>query len=92
MGLDTLVALFTAPRQAARPVDLFASQTPQIWLSQQEQGGTLGLFNWDDAPARVEIPRGIDAPMKGRDVWTGEPVDLQRGVDLPAHGSLLARW
>jgi len=93
LGLATLVRLFSGPRQAARPADLFVSATAQTWIGRQERGGgTLGLFNWDDAPARVEVPRGVDAPTAGRDVWTDQPVSVGGGVTLPAHGSLLLSW
>lgn len=93
LGLATLVRLFSGPRQAARPADLFVSATAQTWIGRQERGGgTLGLFNWDDAPARVEVPRGVDAPTAGRDVWTDQPVSVRGGVTLPAHGSLLLSW
>ncbi|HIJ66632.1 MAG TPA: hypothetical protein HPP77_11855 [Candidatus Hydrogenedentes bacterium] len=47
------------PRQPARPVDLFESERPRVWLLRFERDAgewnVLALFNWDDHTQRIPL-------------------------------------
>lgn len=46
--LDILKRCLPVHELQARPVDLFDTNEPQIWLVQNERVNVLGLFNWHD--------------------------------------------
>jgi hypothetical protein len=80
-----------------RPVDLFESELPRIWLLSDEKSGVrrdvVGLFNWDDEqPARIDCPAdklGLPpaAGYVGFDYWADRFVPPFSGnlqADVPA--------
>lgn len=85
LGWDTLQRLYTEPSTPARPLDLFDSSPPRLWLAE----GRLGIINYADEPAEISLPG--NAPSRATDFWTGEVLTLGSTVVLPAHTSLLLR-
>ena len=90
LGLRTFDRLLESPCAPARPLDLFESTPPRLWLSEGAEGCTLGVFNWEDTKAEVVLPAGV--PARAQDFWTGESRALSGAVALPPRGSLVLQW
>jgi hypothetical protein len=71
------------------PLDLFERDRPGIWLSQDRQRPTLGLFNWDDASRIVELPPPVAGPLTVREFWSGRTIRLAATVNLKPRSGLL---
>jgi len=96
-GLDLLRKVVSAaPGRHARPVDLFCSEQPSLWVQEvTDEQMRIGLTNWSDEKAA----RTLDlAELTGRswqrvsDFWTGEeiassPTDL--ALELAPHETKL---
>lgn len=85
LGLSLLDKLLAEPTTPARPLDLFESTPPRVWLAE----GRLGVFNFADEPAEIALPEGL--PPSGLDFWSDEVVELDRSVTLLPHESLLVK-
>ncbi|NPV45335.1 MAG: hypothetical protein HPY69_00120 [Armatimonadetes bacterium] len=85
LGWHTLQRLYVEPSPPARPLDLFESAPPRLWLAE----GRLGVINYADEPAEIPLPG--NTPSRVTDFWTGESLVLEAAVVLPPHGSLLLK-
>jgi len=85
LGWDTLERLYAEPSAPARPLDLFETTPPRLWLAE----GRLGVINYADEPAEIPLPG--NTPTRATDFWTGETVALGSSVLVPAHGSVLVK-
>jgi alpha-galactosidase len=89
-GVAALAHLVEHPAPApAVPLDLLTATPPRLWLASGEVQSALGVFNWEDEPAEIELPG--NTPATGVDYWTGEQVALGKAVRLAGRGSLLVR-
>ena len=89
-GIDALGKLFPRLTSAARPLDLFENSCPRFWLGRSGGRHQLAIFNWEDEPAPVTVPRGIDVPSSGMDIWSGKRVAVgERAVMPPRSAHLL---
>ena len=81
---------------AARPLDLFVSEYPSVWVQKLQSGGMrIGQVNWTDEP----VTRLIDIrALTGGDwssieeFWSGEKIPLTGGkteIALAAHETKL---
>ena len=69
--------------RAARPVDLFTSITPSLWVQDLQSGGVrIGVINWTDET----VSRTVDVgELTGREwpgaeeFWTGEKIQVRAG-------------
>ena len=80
--IETMFSLFTG--EAARPLDLLASETPTIWV-RAGSAPLLALFNWGDAPAEVQVTTAIlPTALRGAlvDAWSGQ--EYQANTDALA--------
>ncbi|MCJ7751219.1 MAG: alpha-galactosidase [Armatimonadetes bacterium] len=74
------------PGECMRPLDLFDSEVPSLWLQHLgDRGMRLGVVNWSDAP----VTRMVDlSTLTGRawagisDFWSGEPIAPATTVTL----------
>ncbi|MBU0606777.1 MAG: hypothetical protein KKI08_02775 [Armatimonadetes bacterium] len=74
----------------AVPLDLMESVPPRLWLATAGERSSLGVFNWEDGPAEVELPG--NAPTVGTDYWTGERVSLGRSMRLEGRSGLVVMF
>ncbi len=86
-----LAKLFPPLTVTGRPVDLFESGAgpARVWHSADPKRPTVGVFNWEDTAATVELPEGLKLPKEGKDFWTGQKVAIGRKVELAARSCLL---
>lgn len=80
--LDILKRVMPGHDAVSRPVDLFESRTPRIWLLSDESGGVrrnvVGLFNWKEKEAdTVSYDMGrlgldVEKTYVGFDYWADE--------------------
>jgi hypothetical protein len=80
---------------AARPVDLFEHDPPQVWLVTDERReprrDVVGIFNWDRNERTIEYPLkqlGLDDGLAyaAFDYWaneTAEPIERRLNVTVP---------
>jgi hypothetical protein len=90
-GLGALKKLFPRPPEAARPLDLFLNSPPRFWLAGSGRTARLAVFNWDDEPAPIAVPAGLDLPSEGLDVWTGQRVTVSESATMPPRSAYLLR-
>jgi len=89
-GRRDLEKLFPPLETSFVPFDLFERDRPGIWLSQDRNRPTLGLFNWEDSPDTLELPAALGRKISARDFWTGRRVDIPGIITLaPRSGVLL---
>jgi hypothetical protein len=89
-GIAALGKLFPRLDRAARPLDLFINPRPRFWLARAGRMSRLGIFNWEDQPAPIVLPAGLDLPSDGVDVWSGVRVKVtERTVMAPRSAYLL---
>jgi hypothetical protein len=90
-GVAALQHLLDHPAPAPGvPLDLMDATPPGVWLATDGARSSLGVFNWDDEPAEIELPG--NTPAEGADYWTGARVSLGRSVRLPGRGSMVVRF
>jgi hypothetical protein len=90
-GVSALAKLFPPLPEAARPLDLFLNPIPRFWLGSDGRRQVLGVFNWSDQSTEVGLPRGIDLPTKGTDVWTGKRIELGLETRMKPRSAWLLR-
>ena len=90
-GLAALGKLFPRLECAARPLDLFLNSPSRFWLAQEGRCARLGVFNWDDEPAAITVPAGVDVPSEGVDMWTGTRVRVGEETIMPPRSAYLLR-
>jgi hypothetical protein len=90
-GLGALEKLFPRLPEAARPLDLFLNSPPRFWLAGSEGAARLAVFNWEDEPAPITVPAGLDLPSDGADIWTGQRVSVSESTTMPPHSAHLLR-
>jgi len=78
-GLELLQKVVSAPPgRHARPVDLFTSEQPALWVQQLPEGEMrLGLTNWSDSRETGTLDLAAltgSAWRQVRDFWTGEEI------------------
>ncbi len=81
----------------ARPVDLFEHDLPRIWMVNGTGRDIVGLFNWESAPARFDVPLeklGLDAKAEyvAFDYWGNQLLPSVKGrlqLTLPAESSVV---
>ncbi|MCE5237885.1 alpha-galactosidase [bacterium] len=90
-GLAALAHLLSHPAPApAVPLDLVDAVPPRLWLATAGEQSCLGVFNWEDEAAEVELP--ANAPTAATDYWTGEKVSLGRSVRLEGRSALVVEF
>ncbi|HEV8573914.1 MAG TPA: hypothetical protein VGR43_04320, partial [Dehalococcoidia bacterium] len=88
---EWLSRLLPAYGKAARPLDLFESEMPQVLELHVGTHVMLALLNWDDWMTKIEAPLPADR-VQVFDAWTREdPGVIERPfhLDVPAHGCRL---
>jgi len=90
-GVKTLGKLFPRLTSAARPLDLLENPCPRFWLGRSGGLHHLAVFNWEDKDAPVVVPRGIDVPSGGVDVWSGKRVAVSERTIMPPRSAYLLR-
>jgi hypothetical protein len=90
-GIAALRKLFPPMRQSARPLDLYDNPIPRFWLSPSGSRNRLAVFNWDDREAPIAIPRGLNLPSKGIDVWTGKRIAVGEGTAMAPRSAYLLK-
>lgn len=88
-GLSALQKLLPRVRESARPLDLFLNPLPRFWWAESNRGARLAVFNWEDEPCPVVVPRAISIPSHGRDLWTGRRIALSEATLMPARSAYL---
>ena len=63
---------------------------PRLWLATTGERSHLGVFNWEDETAEVELPG--HAATAGTDYWTGERVSLGRSVRLEGRSGMVVTF
>lgn len=81
----------------ARPLDLFAADTPELLVSERDGETVLAVFNFTDRtrPRSVAVA-GLGArDGRVREVWSGAEVEVRSGWldlgDVPPHGCRVVR-
>lgn len=98
--LDILRRIMPAHGALARPVDLFESAIPQIWLVSDTRRGPrrdcIGLFNWESRPIIIECPlERIGLPEKryaAFDFWGDRllpTLDRRLNVEVPGQSCMI---
>ena len=89
-GIGALGKLFPRMGRAARPLDMFVNPAPRFWLGRSGKMARLAIFNWEDGEAPIVVPKGIDLPASGVDIWTGKRVAVgEKTVMAPRSAYLL---
>jgi len=83
--LDILRRCLPSHNEQARPVDLFETNRPRIWLVQNRRLNLVGLFNWSDKEADEVVydldKLGLDSRKTyvGFDFWANESIPPIKG-------------
>jgi hypothetical protein len=88
-GIDALGKLFPRMTSAARPLDMFVNPLPRFWLARSGKMTRLAVFNWEDRETPIVVPRGIDVPATGVDVWTGRRVAVAEKTAMAPRSAYL---
>lgn len=84
--LDIARRIMPIHRAAARPVDVFESNVPRVWLVTDSKSGVkrdvVGLFNWANEPLKCDYDLaylGLDPKVKyaAYDFWNNELITIQ---------------
>jgi len=91
--IDILRRCLPSHGEQARPVDLFETNKPRIWLVQNDRLNIVGLFNWKDNEADQVVydldKLGLDSSIKyvAFDFWANEfvdPIEGELNLAVPA--------
>ena len=88
-GMEALGKLFPRLTSAARPLDLFENPCPRFWLGRSDGLHQLAILNWEDEAAPIVVPRGIDVPSSGTDLWSGKRVAVSERTVMPPRSAYL---
>ena len=88
-GRSDLGRLFPPLESSFVPLDLFEREWPGIWLSQDQQRPTLGLFNWEDEQRTIQLPAPFTGGLSAREYWSRQPVRLPGTVDLAPRSGII---
>jgi len=90
-GIGALGKLFPRMTSAARPVDMFVNPTPRFWLGRSGKMTRLAVFNWEDREAPIVVPKGIDLPASGVDIWTDKRVAVGEKTAMAPRSAYLLK-
>lgn len=97
-GLDLIRRAASAPHgPSGKPLDLFESQTPGIWVQHLEKMSRVLLINWNDESLRMTFDLKTNGIMsnKGRNFWSDQILTAHNAIiktELPPHHCLLAEF
>ena len=90
-GIGALGKLFPRMTSAARPLDMFVNPAPRFWLGRSDKMSRLAIFNWEDSEAPIVVPKGIDLPASGVDIWTGKRVAVAEKTAMAPRSAYLLK-
>ena len=90
-GIRALSRLFPPLQGGTTALDLFADYetAPRFWANRSGALNRLAIFNWDDHPRPIHVPRGVNLPARGRNLLTGRKVPVSSRTVMPARSALL---
>ncbi len=94
-GLDLARKVVSAESgEAAKPLDLFASELPYYWFQKLRNGARMLVVNWDDAPRefRIDWKACGRKPSEVRDFWNGTAGAAPETVALEPHSCKLLEF
>jgi alpha-galactosidase len=77
--------------KAARPIDLFASETPRVLELNVRSHSMLALFNWDEKATNIDAPLPKEA-VQVFDAWSQRDLGVHTRtiqLEVPPHGCRL---
>ena len=90
-GIRALSRLFPPLQGGTTALDLVADYetAPRFWANRSGALNRLAIFNWDDHPRPIHVPRGVNLPARGRNLLTGRKVPVSSLTVMPARSALL---
>ena len=88
-GIEALGKLFPPLEGETKALDLFSGYetAPRFWSSKSGSRNQLAVFNWDDKANPINVPRNINIPSRGRDVFSGKNIAITDKTLMPARSA-----